>query len=206
MILIAESAGVLVVHPTLPVKSVKEFVALARARPGALAYGSAGHGSALHMAAELFKFTAKVDLVHVPYRGSAPAMADLVSGQTQLMFENIATALPYVKTSRVRPLGVTSTVRNASLPDIPPISEVGVPGYESVPYYTISVAAGVPPDIVRKLAGDLNRIIRMPEIQPRWSAIGVTPLGGSAEDAVKRNTVETERWGKVIKAANIRAQ
>jgi len=206
VVLIAESAGVLVVHPSLPVKSVPEFLALARAKPGALAYGSAGHGSALHMAAELFKLTAKVDLVHVPYRGSAPAMTDLVSGQIQVMFENIASALPYVKSARVRPLGVTSKTRNPSLPEIPPIAEVGVPGYESVPYYTISVAAGVPADIVRKLATDLNRIIKMPETQPRWSAIGVTPLGGTPEEAAKRNAVETERWSKVIKAANIRAE
>ncbi|RPI43299.1 MAG: tripartite tricarboxylate transporter substrate binding protein [Betaproteobacteria bacterium] len=206
VILIADSAGVLVVHPSLPVKSVKEFLALARARPGALAYGSAGHGSALHMAAELFKYVAKVDLVHVPYKGSAPAMVALISGETQLTFENIATALPYVKSSRLRPLGVTSGSRNPSLPDVPPISEVGVPGYESVPYYTISTAGGVPADVVRKLAGDLNRIIRLPEMQSRWSQIGVTPLGGTHEDAVKRNVVETKRWSVVIKAANIRAQ
>jgi tripartite-type tricarboxylate transporter receptor subunit TctC len=206
VILVAESAGVLVVHPSLPVRSLKEFLALARSRPGALAYGSAGHGSALHMAAELFKFMAKVDLVHVPYKGSAPAMSALISGETQLTFENIVTALPYVKSGRLRPLGVTSPARNPSLPDIPPISELGVPGYESVPYYTISVAAGVPQDVVRKLAGDLNRIIQMPDIQPRWSSIGVTPLGGTAEEAAKRNVAETERWSKVIMAANIRAQ
>lgn len=206
VILIAESAGVLVVHPSLPVRTVKEFLALARSRPGALAYGSAGHGSALHMAAELFKFMAKADLVHVPYKGSAPAMVALISGETQLTFENIATALPYVKSSRLRPLGVTSRTRNASLPDVPPISDTGVPDYESVPYYTISVASGVSPDIIRKLAGDLNRAIRSPEIQSRWSAIGVTPLGGTAEEAVKRNLVETERWSRVIKVANIRAQ
>ena len=204
--LIAESAGVLVVHPSLPVKSVADFLAVARARPGALAYGSAGHGSALHMAAELFKFLAKVDLVHVPYKGSTPAMTALISGETQLTFENIATALPYVKSNRLRALGVTSRTRNPSLPDIPPIIESGVPGYESVPYYTISVAAGVPQDIVRKLSGDIDRVIKMPEIQPRWSGIGVTPLGGSPDDATKRNVLETERWSKVIKAANIRAE
>lgn len=206
VILVAESAGVLVVHPSLPVKSVKEFLALARARPGALAYGSAGHGSALHMAAELFKYMAKVDLQHVPYKGSAPAMVALISGETQLTFENIVTALPYVKSGRLRPLGVTGPSRNPSLPDVPPISEMGVPGYESVPYYTVSVASGVPADIVRRLANDLDRIIRAPEIQPRWASIGVTPLGGTAEEAAKRNTVETERWSKVIKAAGIRAQ
>lgn len=206
VILLAESAGVLVVHPSLPIKSVKEFLALARSRPGALAYGSAGHGSALHMAAELFKYMAKVDLQHVPYKGSAPAMNALISGETQLTFENIVTALPYVKTGRLRPLGVTGPSRNPSLPDIPPISETGVPGYESVPYYTVSAASGVPADTVRRLATDLDRIIRSPELQPRWAAIGVAPLGGTAEEAVKRNAVEAERWGKVIKAANIRAQ
>lgn len=206
VILVAESAGVLVVHPSLPVHSLKEFLALARSRPGALAYGSAGSGSALHMAAELFKMTTKVDLTHVPYKGSAPAMVALLSGETQLTFENIATALPYVKSRRLRPLGVTSRTRNPSLPDIPPLSELGAPGYESVPWYTISVASGVPADIVRKLSADLDRIIRSPETQPRWAAIGVMPLGGTAEDAVKRNAVETERWSKVIKTANIRVQ
>lgn len=204
VVLIAESAGVLVVHPSLPVRSLKEFLALARARPGALAYGSAGHGSALHMAAELFKYTAKVDLTHVPYKGSAPAMTALLSGETQLTFENIVTALPYVKSAKLRPLGVTSAKRNPSLADVPPIAELGVPGYESVPYYTIAVASGVPGEVVRRLAADLDRIIRAPDTQPRWAAIGVTPLGGTAEDAAKRNAVETERWSKVIKAANIR--
>jgi tripartite-type tricarboxylate transporter receptor subunit TctC len=197
---------VLVVHPSLPVRSVKEFLALARARPGVLGYGSAGHGSALHMAAELFKMMAKVDLVHVPYKGSAPAMTALISGETQLTFENIATALPYVKSGRLRPLGVTSARRNASLPEVAPITELGVAGYESVPWYTVSVASGVPGDVVRRLAGDLDRIIRSPETQPRWAAIGVTPLGGTSEEAAKRNAVETERWSKVIKVAGIRAE
>jgi tripartite-type tricarboxylate transporter receptor subunit TctC len=204
--LVAESAGALVVHPSLPVKSLAEFLALARSKPGALAYGSAGHGSALHMAAELFKFLARVDLVHVPYKGSSPAMTALISGETQLTFENIVTALPYVKSNRLRALGVTSPKRHPSLPDIAPIADTGVPGYESVPWYTISVAAGVPTDIVRKLAGDLDRVIKTPELQPRWSGIGVTPLGGTPEEAAKRNAVETERWSRVIKAANIRAE
>ncbi len=138
-------------------------------------------------------------------RGSLRAVRPR-GGETQLTFENIATAAPYIKSNRLRPLGVTSNTRNASLPDVPPISEVGVPGYESVPYYTISTASGVPGDIVRKLAADLSRIIRAPETQPRWSSIGVTPLGGTHEEAVKRNVIETQRWSVVIKAANIRAQ
>lgn len=205
VIVIAESAGVLVVHPSVPVKSVQEFVALARARPGMLAYGSAGHGSAIHMAAELFTYMTQTKLTHVPYRGSAPAMVDLISGQVQVMFENIASALPYVKANRIRPLGVTSLKRNPRLPDVPPIAENGVPGYEAAPYYTISVAAGVPADIVRKLNTDLDRVLRTQEVQSRWNELGVTTLGGSPEDALRRNRVETERWGKVIKAAGIRS-
>lgn len=155
---IAESAGVLLVHPSLPVKSVQEFTALAKVRPGALTYASAGHGSAIHMATELYLYMSATKMVHVPYRGSGPAMVDLVSGQVQVMFENIASALPFVNVKRVRPLGVTSLKRNPRLPDIPTIAESGVP-----------------------------------------------VVGGSHESALKRNAVETAQWGKVIKAAGIRA-
>jgi tripartite-type tricarboxylate transporter receptor subunit TctC len=205
VIVIAESAGVLVVHPSVPVRSVKEFVALAKAQPGALAYASAGHGTAIHMAAELFMYMSSTRLTHVPYRGSAPAMTDLIGGQVQVMFENIASALPYVQAQRIRPLGVTSLKRNPRLPEIPPIAEVGVRGYEAAPYYTISVAAAVPADIVRKLNADIDRVLKTPEVLARWSELGVTTIGGSHEDAVKRNATETAQWSKVIKAAGIRA-
>ena len=205
VILVAESAGALLVHPSVPVNSVAEFVALAKAKPKALAYGSAGHGSALHMAAELFMYMSGTQLTHVPYRGSAPAMADLLGGQTQVVFENIASGLPYIKAKRIRALGVTTLKRNPSLPDVPPISEVGVPGYEAAPYYTISVAAAVPAEVVRTLNADIDKVLRMPEVLARWSELGVTTLGGSPEDAVRKNQRETERWSKVIKAAAIRA-
>jgi tripartite-type tricarboxylate transporter receptor subunit TctC len=206
VIILAESAGALIVHPSLPVKSVPEFIALAKAKPGALAYGSAGHGSALHMAAELFMYMSGTKLTHVPYRGSAPAMTDLIGGQTQLMFENVATGLPYIRANRIRALGVTSLKRMPSLPDVPPISEVGVPGFEAAPWYTISVASGVPSDIVRKLNADLDKVLRMPEVLTRWNELGVTPVGGSPENAVRKNQFEAERWTKVIKAAGIRAE
>lgn len=205
VVLVADGAGVLVVHPSLPVRTVREFVALAKARPGELNYGSAGHGSAIHMAAELFKLVAGVNLNHVAYRGSAPAMVDLLSGQIEVMFENVTTALPYVRANRIRPLGVTSPQRSSSLPDVPPISQSGVPGYESVPYYTVSVSARVAPEIVRKLNADLDQVIRAPDLAPRWTELGLTPLGGSPEAALKRNAVETQRWTRVIKAAGIRA-
>jgi len=205
VVLLAESQGVLAVHPSLPVKTVKEFLALARARPGDLNYGSAGPGSATHMAAELFKMVAKVNLTHIPYKGSGPAMTDLIGGQIHLMFENVSTALPHVKAGKIRALGVTSRQRMASLPDVPAIAEAGVPAYEAVPYYTISTGSKVAPDIVRKLNADIDNIVRHPDLAPRWNELGITPLGGPPEAAVKRNTVETETWTKVIKSAGIRA-
>ena len=205
VILVAEIQGVLVVHPSLPTHTVKEFVALAKARPGELNYGSAGAGSATHIAAELFKALAKVNLTHIPYKGSGPAMTDLIGGQIQLMFENVPTALPFIKAAKIRALGVTSRQRAPTLPDVPAIAESGVPGYEAVPYYTISVSAKVPHDIVLKLNADLDTVLKLPELAPRWTELGITPLGGSPDAAVKRNASETETWTKVIRAAGIRA-
>jgi tripartite-type tricarboxylate transporter receptor subunit TctC len=204
-VLVAESAGVLIVHPSVSAKTVPEFIALAKAQPGRLAYASAGNGSAIHMATELFKFSTGTDLMHVPYKGSTPAMADLLSGQVQLMFENIMTAHPQIKAGKVRALGVTGRSRNASLPDVPTIAESGVPGYAAEPWYTISVARGTPPDVLRKLNADLNTALKSPDLAQRWESLGVTPLGGTLEDAARRNAAEAERWARVIQAARIQA-
>lgn len=201
--LIAESAGVLIVHPSVPATTVPEFLALAKAKPGKLNYASAGNGSALHMAAELFKHLSGTDLVHVPYKGSAPAMADLLGGQVQLMFENIATAHPHIKAGKVRALGVTSRARNPSLPDVPTIADSGVPGYASEPWYTVSAPKGVPAEVMRKLNADINTALKSPDLAQRWESLGVTPLGGSLDDAAKRNAMESERWKRVIQAARI---
>jgi tripartite-type tricarboxylate transporter receptor subunit TctC len=204
MVLLGESQGVLLVHPSLPVKTVKEFVALAKARPGELNYGSAGAGTAIHMAAELFKWVANVNLTHVPYKGSAPAMIDLIGGNIQVMFENVASGAPYVKSGKVRALGVTGARRAPNLPDIAPIAQSGVPGYEAVPYYTLSTSAKVPADIVRKIAADSDAFVKAADLQQRWLDLGITPLGGTPDAAVKRNAVETAKWSSVIKAAAIR--
>ncbi len=203
VVLLAESAGVLVVNPAFPAHTTADLIALAKAKPGSITYGSAGSGSAVHMAAALFEYMANVKMTHVPYKGSGPALNDLIGGQISVMFDNLASVLPQIKAGKLRALGVTSPQRQPSLPDVPTIAESGVPGYASVPWYTISVSRHVPLEIVRKLNADLNAVIRAPELKPRWEAIGVTPLGGSVEEAVKRNAVETERWNKVIKAANI---
>jgi tripartite-type tricarboxylate transporter receptor subunit TctC len=203
VVLVAESAGVLIVHPAVPAKTVAEFVALAKAQPGRLNYASAGNGSAIHMATELFRHSTGTELSHVPYKGSAPAMTDLLGGQVQLMFENIATALPYIRSGKVRALGVTGRTRNPSLPEVPTIAESGVPGYAAEPWYTVSVARGVPIEILRKLNADLNAVLKSPDLAQRWEALGVTPLGGSLEDAARRNATENERWTRVIQAARI---
>ncbi|MFO1326751.1 MAG: tripartite tricarboxylate transporter substrate binding protein [Rubrivivax sp.] len=203
VVLVAESAGVLIVHPSLPAKTVPEFIALAKAQPGRLNYASAGNGSAIHMATELFKHMTGTDIAHVPYKGSAPAMTDLIGGQVQLMFENIATAHPFIKDARVRAIAVTGRRRNASLPDLPTIAEAGVPGYAAEPWYTVSAPRGVPPEVMRKLNADLNTVLRSPDLAQRWESLGVTPLGGSLQDALQRNAAETERWSRVIQAARI---
>ena len=205
IVLLAESQGVLVVHPSLPVKTVKEYLALARARPGQLNYASAGPGSATHLMAELLKMVGNVNVAHIAYKGSGPAMIDLVGGQVESMVENVSTAAPHIKAGRVRALGVTSRKRDVNLPDVPTIAESGLPDYEAVPYYTMSTSSKVPQDIVRKLAADIDSIVRHPELAQRWNELGITPLGGTPEAAIKRNAVETVTWTKVIKAAGIRA-
>jgi len=205
VVLLAESASVLVVHPSVPANSVAELVALAKAQPGKLAYGSAGMGSALHMAGELFKMLSGTDLTHVPYKGGAPAIADLLGGQIQVMFDTIPTALPHIKAGKLRPLGVTTTGRTPSMPDMAPIADT-VPGYASVPWYTMSIHSGAPEAAVRRLNEVANAVLKLPELAPRWQALGLTPLGGTPEVAAQRNVVEEKRWSQVIKAAGIKAQ
>lgn len=203
VVLVAESAGVLIVHPSVPATTLPEFIALAKAQPGKLNYASAGNGSAIHMATELFKHMTGTDLLHVPYKGSSPAMADLLGGQVQVMFENIATALPQIRAGKVRAIAVTGRARNASLPDVPTIAESGVAGYAAEPWYTVSAPRGVPPAVMRKLNADIAAAVRAPDLAPRWEALGVTPLGGSLDDAARRNALEAERWTRVIQAARI---
>jgi tripartite-type tricarboxylate transporter receptor subunit TctC len=204
--LIAESPSVLLVRSSLAAQNLPELLAQAKAQPGKLTYGSAGNGSAMHMAAELFKHLAHVDYVHVPYRGGAPAMADLLGGNIDMLFESVGTAHQYLKTGKVRAIAVTSTARNPSLPAVPTVAESGVPGYSSVPWYTISVARGVPQPVVDRLNGEINAVLRLPELAQRWDALGVMPLGGTPAEAEKRNQAETQKWSAVIAAARLQAE
>ncbi|MCZ8294854.1 MAG: tripartite tricarboxylate transporter substrate binding protein [Hylemonella sp.] len=204
VILLAEAPSILIVKQDLPAKSVQELLALAKAQPGKLTYGSAGNGSAMHMAAELFRYMSKVDYVHVPYRGGAPAMADLLGGQIDMLFESLGTAHPQLKSGKVRALAVTGTARSPSLPDVPTVAEAGVPGYSSVPWYTLSVASATPVAIVNKLNAELNVVLKDKDLVQRWDGLGIMALGGTPADAQKRNEAETSKWTAVINAANIK--
>lgn len=204
VILLAESPSVLIVHNDVPVKSVPELLALAREKPGQVYYGSAGGGSAMHMAAELFRYMTKIDYVHVPYKGGAPAMRDLLAGRVHMLFESVGTAHKHLSSGKIRPIAVTSTKRNPSLPDVPTVAESGVPGYASVPWYTISTAKGVPAPIVGRLNAAFDAAVKSPELAERWAKLGVLPLGGTPQEAAARNEVEFERWSKVIEAAGLK--
>lgn len=202
VVLIAESFNVLMVRESLPVKSVQELIAMAKAQPGKLTYASAGSGSATHMAAELFKYLAKVDVLAVPFKGGAPAQVALLGGHVDVNFETAATAGAAIRTGKVRALGVTLPARTPSFPDLPPIADA-VPGYAAVPWYTISGPRGLPDPILRKLNADINTVLKSPELAKRWEPQGIIPLGGTPEVAASRNQEEVKRWSAVIDAARI---
>jgi tripartite-type tricarboxylate transporter receptor subunit TctC len=202
--ILAEVPNVLIVNPSVPAKDVKEFVALAKEKPGAINFGSAGNGSSTHMIAELFKLKANVNLTHIPYRGSAPALTDLAAGQIQAMFENLPTALPFIQSGTVRALGVTSATRSPSLPSLPTIEEAGVPGYEATAWFTIAVAGGVPPEKVEKLNADIRKVLAEPEVIERFKTLGAIIVGNSVADAKAFFVSETAKWNNVIEVAHIK--
>ena len=204
VIMLADMPNILVVHPSVPARNTREFIALAKARPGELNFGTAGAGSSTHMIGELFKVVAGVNLTHVPYKGSAPAQADLLGGQIHLMFENLPVAIQQVRAGRIRAIGMTSRQRSLSMPEVPTIAESGLPEYEATAWFTIGAGAKVPADIVRKLNTDIDAWLKAPEMQAKWKDMGVTPLGGSPEVAAKFFTSEIVKWNRVIKAAGIR--
>jgi tripartite-type tricarboxylate transporter receptor subunit TctC len=202
--ILAEVPNVLIVNPSVPAKDVKEFIALAKEKPGSLNFGSAGNGSSTHMIAELFKLKAGVNLTHVPYRGSAPALNDLIAGQIQVMLENLPTALPFIQAGSVRALGVTSATRSPSLPDVPTIAEAGVPGYEATAWFTIAVAGSVPPATVEKLNADIRKVLAEPDVIERFKSLGAVIVGNSVADAKAYFVSETAKWNNVIETAHIK--
>ncbi|MEO7728681.1 MAG: tripartite tricarboxylate transporter substrate binding protein [Burkholderiales bacterium] len=203
---VTSGAYVIVVHPSLPVKSVKDLIALARAKPGQLNYASAGSGNATHLAGELFNSAAHVKLVHVPYKGSGPAVTDLVGGQVQLMFANLTAALPQVKTGRLRALAVTGQTRAAAAPDLPTVIEAGVPGYVVTSWFGVLVPAATPREIVVRLNTDLARTMSAPDVRARLASDGAEATVGTPEQFAAFINAEIARWTKVIKDAGIAAE
>ena len=195
---ISRTPNLLEVHPSVPVKTVPELVMYARANPTKLSMASAGNGSTAHMAGELFKMMAGVDMLHVPYRGSPLALADLRSGQVQVMFDNLPSSIEHVRAARLRPLAVTTMARSKLLPDIPIVSDF-VPGYEASAVPGIGAPKNTPIDIVDKLNKEINAGLAGPKIKARFADLGVTPVAGSPADFSRLIADETEKWAKVVK-------
>jgi tripartite-type tricarboxylate transporter receptor subunit TctC len=191
------------VHPSFPAKTVPEFITYAKTNSGKINYGSAGAGSSLHMAGELFKLMAGVDLMHVPYRGSPPALTDLLAGQVQLMFSPLPPSVEYVRSGRLRALAVTTAVRSQALPDIPVVGDF-LPGYEASAWYGIGAPKSTPTWIVDKLNAEINAGLTDSKLKARLSELGSISFAGSPSDFGKHLAAETEKWAKVIRAANIK--
>ena len=196
--------NVLVVHPALPVKTVKEFIALARARPGQLTHGSSGTGSPGHLAGEVFKIMTRVDFLHVAYKSSGQALFDLLAGNLQLAFPTIFAAMPQIQAGKVRAVAVTSRQRSRALPDTPTIEESGVRGYEVVGFYGVLAPAGVPKEIVARLNAEITKALRAPDMQERLLRDGAEPVASTAEAFRAYVEADVEKWAKVIQQAGIR--
>jgi tripartite-type tricarboxylate transporter receptor subunit TctC len=203
---IAMNPNVLTVHPSVPAKSVKELIALAKARPGSLLIGSPGMGTLPHVAAELFKFMAGVDMLQVMFKGAGQGIVSLLSGEIALMFPAPPTAMPYIKSGRLRPLGVTTVTRIPALPDVPSIAEAGLPGYESTQWFGLLAAAGTPRPIIDRLYQEISSVLRAPGMKERLTALGMEVAGSTPEEFAGVIKSETEKWAKVIKAAGIKAE
>jgi tripartite-type tricarboxylate transporter receptor subunit TctC len=200
------SPAIMVVHPSVPVKTVKELIAFARARPGQLNYASAGTGTYPHMTMELFLSMAKLKMVHIPYKGSGPAMIDMVAGHVAVMAGTILTGIPHVRSGRLRGLGVTSAARSAVAPDIPTIAEAGLPGYEATQWYGVLAPARTPKEIVTRLHGEVTRVLQQPEIKERLAGDGVDTVGSSPEEFARYIQSELTKWAKVARDAGIQPE
>ena len=197
---IALSSSILVVHPSLPVKSVHELVGLAKSRSEKLNYASGGVGSANYLNMELFKNAASVDIVHIPYKGAAPALSEVIGGQVPMMFITTPAALPHIKAGRLRVLAVSSAKRHALLPTVPTVAESGYPGFENTDWYGLLVPSGVPASIIASLNTEINRVLTLPEVKERISVLGAEVAGGTPEQLDERIRTEVQRWAKVLRS------
>ncbi len=197
---IAEVPNVLVAHPSLPVRNVKELIALARAKPNQLNYGSSGSGQSSHLAMELFKAMAGVDIIHIPYKGGNQLVMDVLAGQILLMMNNITTALPHIKAGKLRALGVTTLKRSPAMPELPAIGEAGLPGFENSVWYGVLAPAGTPVPIINRLNSIVVKALNMPDMRERLSNQGAEPVGNTPDESAAQLRADIAKWAKVIKA------
>jgi tripartite-type tricarboxylate transporter receptor subunit TctC len=204
--LVALVPNMLSVNPALPAKSVKELIALAKAKPGTINFGSGGNGSAAHLAGEYFKLMTKTEITHIPYRGTSPAVTDLIAGQIQMIITGVPPTLNFVKTGKLRALAVATSKRLPLLPDLPTISEAGVPGYEATQWYGVLAPAGTPKPIVAKLNAEMAKAIKGPDVREKLAADAAEPVGNSPEEFGAFIKKEIARWAPVIKASGARPE
>ena len=203
---VASVPSVLVVHPSLPVKTVRDLVALARARPGSINYATTGNGTLPHLAAEFLRLRASIDIVHVPYKGSAPAITDLLGGQVEMFFANMLSAMPHITSGRLRAVAVSSAKRSAVLPAVPTMIEAGYPDFEASTWFGLLAPSGVPPEIVQRLHAEVVKLLAGKELQQRLGSEGAVAVGNTPSEFAAYIRSETEKWTRVVKAAQIRAE
>lgn len=204
--LVVQAPLLLLTHPSVPVKSVRDLLAIAKAKPGVLDFASAGYGSSTHMALELFITTARVNVTHVPYKGTGLALIDTIAGQVHAMFANILSSLVHVRSGRLHALAVTTLKRSRVLPEVPTVSETGVPGYEDSTWHGWLAPAGTPVEIVDKLSAELGKSVRLPDVIERLTADGGEPVGTTPEQFTRHLVTEIGRWRTVVRDAGIRVQ
>ena len=202
----ASGPALLVVHPSVPAKSVKELIALAKARPGQINYASAGIGTPPHLSGELFKTMAGINMVHVPYKGNGPAYTDLIGGQVTVMFPNVSTAMAHVRAGKLRALAVTTKNRTPSAPELPTISEAGVPGYDVSSWYGLLAPAGTPPAVVSKLQTEIAKVLRSPDVSKNLTSQGLDLVGNTPDEFAAIIKSEIVKWAKVAKASGAKAE
>ena len=202
--LIAAVPNLLEVHPSVPVKTVKELIDYAKANPGKLNYASSGSGTSIHLSAELFKTLAGVDMLHIPYKGSAPAITDLLAGQVQVMFDNLPSSLAHVKAGKLRAIAVTTAKRSPALPEVPTIAEAGLPAYEASSWFGLHAPARTPKDIVNKIYGTVSKALQSKDMAERLSSQGAEAVGNTPEAFTEFVREEIQKWAKVVKASGAR--
>ncbi len=203
--LVATASVILLVHPSLPVKTLKDLIALAKARPGQIAYASGGNGTSPHLAGELLKQVAGINMVHVPYKGVGQAIIDLLGGHVQVMFTGISSAKQYVNSGKLRALAHTGETRSSAMPEVPTFIELGWPGVSARTYMGVLAPAGTPREIVEKLSAAMSRALNMPDIKPRLEELDFTVVGGTPERYAENIRSEMDKWAKVVKTAGIKA-